>query len=193
MCRPWTGTPRGAMVCCSADGCPRHLGCSVSPTFRAVNGALWDGRFCREAQAKRKSCEKAGDTCSFHGTSPGADGPRLPAGTVPSTAAGLHGKSSLVNGCNAAKGSRQPGRVPWEDAMAPEAGLPWCVRWRCVSLPGGRWAQGEFGPQGLESPCVWPRWRWRTCSWSDRGGRGGTLRAPPPTCTRRCVEQPTWN
>lgn len=38
------------------------------------------------------------------------------------TAAGLHSKKLLVDGCNAAEGSRQIGCVPWEDAMAPEVG-----------------------------------------------------------------------
>jgi hypothetical protein len=38
------------------------------------------------------------------------------------SASGLLGKSSLVLDCNAVKGSRQIGRVTWEDAMAPKAG-----------------------------------------------------------------------
>jgi hypothetical protein len=39
------------------------------------------------------------------------------------SASGLLGKESLVYGlCNAVKGSRQIGRVTWEDAMAPKAG-----------------------------------------------------------------------
>jgi len=55
-------------------------------------------------------------------------GSQLPArGTVPRTATGIHGKKSLVNGCNAAKGSRQISRVPWEDTMAPEVGSFWCL------------------------------------------------------------------
>lgn len=37
------------------------------------------------------------------------------------TAAGLHGKASLVCGYNAAKGSRQCSRVPWEGTVAPQA------------------------------------------------------------------------
>lgn len=37
------------------------------------------------------------------------------------TAAGLHGKASLVCGYNAAKGSRQCSRVTWEEAVAPQA------------------------------------------------------------------------
>jgi len=39
------------------------------------------------------------------------------------TAAGLHGKASLVCGYNAAKGSRQCSRVTWEETVAPQAEL----------------------------------------------------------------------
>lgn len=60
------------------------------------------------------------------------------------SAAGLHDKQFLVGECNAAEGSRQIGCVPWEDAMAPAAGLSVVVR-------GSRSQRGTW--------CWPPSWR----------------------------------
>jgi len=84
---------------------------------------------CRQKKKDRKRNVVFGDTRVLHGKPCWAKFKRKPekkncyADTVPNTAAGLHGKSSLVDGCNAAKGSRQTSRVTWENAMALETGI----------------------------------------------------------------------
>lgn len=78
------------------------------------------------------------------------------------TAAGLLGSKPLVCRANAAEGSRQTGRVPLEDSVAPLVGPPVrleeCLRAACSSVG---FAAGSF---------VRPKW--------GDGGRGDT-RSPP--------------
>ena len=69
----------------------------------------------------------------------------------------------LVSGCNAAKGSRQTGRVTWEDAMAPEAdqrvdapeGLGSARSWSVPTDPAER-TQPTGVAARLRATPVWP-------------------------------------
>lgn len=96
------------------------------------------------------------------------------------TAAGLLDMKSLVNGRNAAKGSRQTGCAPSEDAVAPEARLR--------------------GPAGSGVACSWASAltgrppRWMLCG-ADRLRPAPPLRQgpdPPRVCPsgRACGDRP---
>jgi hypothetical protein len=95
------------------------------------------------------------------------------------TAAGLLGKKSLVDGRNAAKGSRQTGCAPSEDAVAPEARPqgpgrePWGRR---ASAPVGRLRTlcGTRTPRPCGLSGRGRAWWWEPC-----GVRGWSFRGPP--------------
>lgn len=174
--RPMTGTPRGALASCSAEGCRRYPGHRIVPCVRPRKppalrapcparppppllspprgGAGQGGGKAGWPSARVRACDRERTRAprSNRAVMPAPSTERLPGQAapnclrcaVPNTAAGLHGKPSLVNGCNAAKGSRQIGRVPWEDAMAPAAGPPW------RSAP--RRCRPRFSP--VPSPCA---------------------------------------
>jgi hypothetical protein len=80
-----------------------------------------------------------------------------PANGLPyrSTATGLHGKSSLVDGCNAAKVSRQSDRASLGDAMAPEVESSLLLCASCShGVLGAMPLSGSFGTSSMSVALV---------------------------------------
>ena len=165
---------------------------SGAVAWRAARGPRGRRRaspHARPGEKKNNGCHwLQGNACGLH-----RDAPREPSFSYCITAAGLLDMKSLVNGRNAAKGSRQTGCAPSEDAVAPEA--------RPRGPVGSADVGGRRGLGRATTPLVGVRGRPGPASprpTPDRGhGRsacGGLPRAShTPRAAPVATQWPTWN